>query len=71
MFENQPLFANIMRYRMIDHRKAQSNPDRDWLYEKGKNRFRIDGLVNLRYHKLNLQFKPLYTHILVDIQKTV
>jgi hypothetical protein len=71
MFENQPSFANIVRYRMIDHRKAQSNPDRDLLYDKVRNRLKMDGLVNLRYRKLNLQFKPLYTHILVDIKKQV
>ena len=69
MFDKQNSSANIFRYRMIDHRKAKSNPDRDLLYYKGINRFEVDGLINLRYHKLNLELKPLCTHIIVEIKK--
>ena len=37
---------------------------------EGRTRhFKTDGLVDLRYQRINLQFKPLYTHILVDIQQ--
>jgi hypothetical protein len=35
---------------------------------EGPGRFKTDGLVDLRYKRLYLQFKPLYTHVLVDIQ---
>ena len=68
MFENQPSVSNFVRYRMIDHRKATSNPDRDFLYNEGINRLHVDGLINLRYQIINFQLKPLYSHILVDIR---
>ena len=60
--------ANVVRYRMFDHPVAKPNPDRMRLYDQGTRRIESDGLVDLRYRRLSLKFKPLYTHIIVDVQ---
>uniref|UniRef100_A0A0N8BQ41 Beta-1,4-N-acetylgalactosaminyltransferase n=1 Tax=Daphnia magna TaxID=35525 RepID=A0A0N8BQ41_9CRUS len=68
--DNESAFANIVRYRMIDHRKEKSNPDRNWLLEGWKHRLINDGLNNLSYKTLHVLLTPLFTHITVDIQQT-
>lgn len=55
---------------MIDHPKAKSNPDHDLLYGEGSGRLFFDGINNLKYKKLRTELKPLFTHILVNIQQT-
>ncbi len=57
----------VLHYRSLFHEKAKPNPNRMRVMEEGKVRFKTDGLVDLRYTRLDLQYKPLYTHILVDI----
>ncbi|XP_032798961.1 beta-1,4-galactosyltransferase 4 isoform X2 [Daphnia magna] len=68
--DDEPSFGNIVRYRMIDHRKEKSNPDRDLLLDGWKYRLINDGLSNLSYIKLHVQLTPLFTHVLADIQQT-
>lgn len=58
---------NIARYTMLTHRKEKANPKR---YEKlvsGSKRFETDGLNSLKYIIKDIQKKPLYTWILVEI----
>lgn len=49
------------------HEKVSPNPDRMEIIEEGNIRFKTDGLVDLRYKILDLQFKRLYTYVLVEI----
>ncbi|CAO1437125.1 unnamed protein product [Diamesa hyperborea] len=59
--------VNIARYKMLLHKKEKANPRR---YEKlvtGANRFNSDGLNSLKYKVIDLQLKPLYTWIHVEI----
>ncbi len=58
--------STIVHYRMFDHPVAEPNPDRMRLFDQGTRRLESDGLVDLRYRRLSLKFKPLYTHIIVD-----
>lgn len=60
--------STIARYRMFDHPVAEPNPDRMRLFDQGTRRLESDGLVDLRYRRLSVKFKPLYTHIIVDVQ---
>ncbi|GAB0091066.1 beta-1,4-N-acetylgalactosaminyltransferase bre-4 [Sergentomyia squamirostris] len=59
---------NIARYTMLTHKKEKANPKR---YEKlvsGSKRYETDGLNSLHYSVKDIQKKPLYTWILVEIQ---
>ena len=56
------------RYTMLSHEKAEANPKRYEILEGAVNRINYDGLNNLKYRLLKLHLKPLYTHIVVDIQ---
>ncbi|XP_046639137.1 beta-1,4-galactosyltransferase 4-like [Daphnia pulicaria] len=67
-FDEQPSLIHLARYKTLSHKKASPNPDRMQVIKEGPSRFKTDGLVDLRYKRLDFQFKPLYTHILVDIQ---
>jgi hypothetical protein len=68
-FDEQPLLVHKARYKTQSHKKDKPNPDRKQILAEGNVRFKTDGLFDLKYQRLNLQFKPLYTHILVDIQQ--
>lgn len=67
-FSDQPSLIHLVHYKMLSHEKAVPNPDRKRMIKEGFARFKTDGLVDVTYNRLDLQFKPLYTHILVDIQ---
>jgi hypothetical protein len=67
-FDEQPLLVHKARYKTQSHQKAQPNPDQKQVLAEGNVRFKTDGLFDLKYQLLNLQFKHLYSHILVDIQ---
>ena len=56
------------RYTMLYHQEAEANPVRVNILDDASHRFDKDGLVNLQYRRLDLQLKPLYTYIIVDIQ---
>jgi N-terminal domain of galactosyltransferase len=59
---------SIARYTMLSHKKAKPNPNRYRVLRNGAKRSKSDGLSNLKYKRLDLQLKPLYTEILVDIR---
>ena len=59
---------SVARYTMLAHKKARPNPNRYRVMRNGAKRSRVDGLSNLKYKRLDIQLKTLYTHILVDIQ---
>jgi len=59
---------SIARYTMLSHKKARPNPNRYRVLRNGDKRSKTDGLSNLKYKRLDLQLRPLYTHILVDIK---
>ncbi len=69
MFDGEPSFADVTRYTMLNHRIGVPNPDRRGLLLDGVNRIESDGLGNLYYKKVFLKFKPMYTHIFVEIEK--
>ena len=56
------------RYTMLYHGPVEPNPMGSKFLDGASHRFNTDGLVNLQYRRLDLQLKPLYTHIIVDIQ---
>ena len=58
----------VVHYKTLSHKKATPNPDRMKVIEEGSARFKMDGLIDLKYERLDMQLKPLYTRILVDIQ---
>jgi hypothetical protein len=67
-FDEQPFLVHKARYKTQSHQKTQPNPDRKQVLPEGNVRFKTVWLFDLKYQLLNLQFKPLYSHILVDIQ---
>ena len=59
--------ANIARYKMLKHGKEKANPERFKYLYSGAKRVGRDGLNSLKYNKVDLQLKKLYTWILVDL----
>ncbi|XP_057367838.1 beta-1,4-N-acetylgalactosaminyltransferase bre-4-like [Daphnia carinata] len=55
-----------LRYRTLYHDPVDVDPQRQRLFDEGHLRYESDGLANLRYRLIDLQMKPLYTHIVVD-----
>ncbi|XP_042913363.1 beta-1,4-N-acetylgalactosaminyltransferase bre-4-like [Parasteatoda tepidariorum] len=60
--------SKIARYTMLKHKKDEPNPDRYNKLYKGKYRYTKDGLSNLKYKRLEIVFKKLYTWVLVEIE---
>jgi len=59
--------ANIARYKMLKHGKEKANPERfKYLYSGAKRMFK-DGYNSLKYRRVDLQLKRLYTWVLVDL----
>ena len=65
---SHPSLTRVIRYRMFDHLVAKPNPDRMRLFDQGIRRLKSDGLNDLRYRRLSIKFKPLYTHVIVDVE---
>lgn len=60
--------AEHLRYRTLYHDPSVDvNPNRQKLFDDGYLRFESDGLINLKYRPNDLQLKPLYTHVVVDL----
>ena len=59
--------ANIARYRMLKHAKDKANPDRFKYLYTGAKRIDKDGYNSLKYKRVQLDLKRLYTWILVDL----
>ncbi|XP_066990440.1 beta-1,4-N-acetylgalactosaminyltransferase bre-4-like [Macrobrachium rosenbergii] len=58
---------SIGRYTMIHHKKSKPSPNRFQNVEDGKSRFRTDGLNSMNYKTLEIQLRPLYTWVYVDV----
>ncbi|KAI9559313.1 hypothetical protein GHT06_016102 [Daphnia sinensis] len=67
-YAGQPSLVRLVRYKTLSHKKAKPNPGRKLVLKEGSVRFQSDGLKDLRYKRLSFERKPLYTHIVVDIQ---
>lgn len=59
--------ANIARYKMLKHAKDKANPDRFKFLYSGAKRMDKDGYNSLKYKRVDLLLKRLYTWILVDL----
>ncbi|XP_031635473.1 beta-1,4-N-acetylgalactosaminyltransferase bre-4-like [Contarinia nasturtii] len=57
----------ISKYIMLSHDVPDSNPDRFNVLHKAKFIYKTNGLNSVKYHLKNLQIKPTYTWILVDL----
>jgi len=59
--------ANIARYKMLKHGKEKANPERFKYLYSGAKRMARDGYNSLKYRKVDLMLKKLYTWVLVDL----
>ncbi|XP_059089205.1 beta-1,4-N-acetylgalactosaminyltransferase bre-4-like isoform X1 [Tigriopus californicus] len=59
--------ANIARYKMLRHSKDKANPERFKYLYSGAKRMSKDGYNSLKYKRIDLLLKRLYTWILVDL----
>ena len=59
--------ANIARYKMLKHNKDKANPERFKYLYSGAKRMTKDGYNSLKYKRVDLLLKRLYTWILVDL----
>ncbi len=63
--------SRVLHYRTLSHpkvHKIKADPDPLEFIKERRARFKTDGLADIRYKKLDMQLKPLYTHIIVEIQ---
>jgi hypothetical protein len=51
------------RYKTLLHPKAAPSPHRIRLLQEGPKRIATDGLTDLKYKRIDLQLKLLYTHV--------
>jgi len=61
--------ANIARYKMLKHAKDKANPERFKYLYSGAKRMGKDGYNSLKYKKVKLELRPLYTWVLVDLPR--
>lgn len=66
-FQEQPFLMDRTRYTMLGHEPDTPNPNRQKLFKEATRRVHKDGLKQLKYRRLKLEFKPLFTHILVEV----
>lgn len=55
------------QWTMLQHAKEPPSPDRNNLLKDGYLRFDTDGLNSLVYREINIDKRPLYTNVLVDL----
>jgi hypothetical protein len=60
---------NIARYKMLKHKHQKLNNQRYRILQKGKTRFKTDGLSNLKYTVEQLIFEKTYTLVRVQLAK--
>uniref|UniRef100_A0A131XKT1 Beta-1,4-N-acetylgalactosaminyltransferase n=1 Tax=Hyalomma excavatum TaxID=257692 RepID=A0A131XKT1_9ACAR len=60
--------ADIARYTSLKHTQSKKNAGRHAILKKWKERYTKDGLNSVKYKIMNLEFKKLYTWILVDLR---
>ena len=63
------LLLNIPRYKMLKHAKDKANPERFKYLYSGAKRMGKDGYNSLKYKKVKLELRPLYTWVLVDLPR--
>lgn len=63
--------CTIGRYTMLKHGKQHANPIRMKLIRRSFFRIYKDGLNTLKYRVLDVAFKKLYTHVIVDLFRNV
>ncbi|KAL1420821.1 hypothetical protein MTO96_023677 [Rhipicephalus appendiculatus] len=61
--------ANIARYKSLSHSLSKRNEARHGILAKWKERYMTDGLNSVKYKIMNMEFKKLYTWILVDLRE--
>lgn len=61
---------DIARYTMLPHVRQQENLARFDILKSGKITFHRDGINTLVYHRLTLDFRRLFTYILVTVNQT-
>ena len=59
----------VCRYKMLKHAKDKANPERFKYLYSGAKRMGKDGYNSLKYKKVKLELKPLYTWVLVDLPR--
>jgi hypothetical protein len=60
---------NIARYKMLKHKQQKLNNQRYRVLQKGKTRFRSDGLSNLKYIVEQITLEKTYTLVRVKLGK--
>ncbi|XP_075234413.1 beta-1,4-galactosyltransferase 1-like [Lycorma delicatula] len=58
---------SVSKYIMLSHKKEKPSEDRYFFLQTGGDRFKVDGLNSLKYSVLQIDKRPLYTRILVDL----
>ncbi|XP_069141426.1 uncharacterized protein [Argopecten irradians] len=61
--------GDVSRYKMLSHKKEHGNPDRFHLLQGSKKRWQKDGLNSLKYSRVKLELRKLYTYLLVDVDE--
>lgn len=60
---------NIARYRMLKHKQQKLNNQRYRVLQKGKTRYKSDGLSNLKYSVEQVVQEKTYTLVRVKLAK--
>jgi len=60
---------NVARYKMLKHKHQKLNNQRYRILQKGKTRFKTDGLSNLKYTVEQLVLEKTYTLVRVQLAK--
>lgn len=59
---------NVARYTMLSHKKEKANPKRYEKLQSGVKRYDVDGINSVKYRLVQIEKRPLYTWLLVDIK---
>lgn len=60
---------DVFRYKMLKHKQQKLNTQRYRVLQKGKTRFRSDGLNNLKYTVEQVVLENTYTLVRVQLAK--
>ena len=60
---------NLTKYTMLSHNLSPRNPERFNLLEKTVQRYKTDGLNNVKYRLNGIIKYPMFTHLLIDVGK--
>lgn len=62
--------ADIARYTMLRHARQDENLARFDILRSGKVTHHRDGINTLKYDRLSLELRPLFTYIMVNVNQT-